>query len=229
MTPIRGLAVDISNRVVRWAAPGCKEWAEGLAREVEFIDSDWRALAWALGSARVLLDRADAPIDSLEKAVAAAESYFEKKKKQAQVGFLLAALALVFLALLLLQVFNAVERVAEAIVLAGLLYGIYGAYTRRMHGMESALNPCEMITKYRSELQRAYAYKHGRMRRLVDVVGLMLLFAQMLYVWAHGHDTDMFIVEIFVPAALVAQVLRLEDRKNLLRIEELTSLLARGA
>jgi hypothetical protein len=57
MTLIRRAAVAISARVVRWSAPGCREWAEGLENEVEFIDSDWRALAWSLGSVRVLLDR----------------------------------------------------------------------------------------------------------------------------------------------------------------------------
>jgi hypothetical protein len=56
MSPIRRLAVRILGVVVRWASPGCKEWAEGLAREVEFIGGDWRALGWALGSVRVVLD-----------------------------------------------------------------------------------------------------------------------------------------------------------------------------
>lgn len=44
MTLIRKLAIKISNEVVIWASPGSKEWAEGLAREVTFIESDWAAL-----------------------------------------------------------------------------------------------------------------------------------------------------------------------------------------
>jgi hypothetical protein len=51
---VRKAATAISERVVQRASPGCREWAEGLAREVEFIESDWRALVWALGSVRVL-------------------------------------------------------------------------------------------------------------------------------------------------------------------------------
>lgn len=54
MTLVRRKALGISSWVVRWASPGCKEWAEGLEREVAFIESDWRALGWALGSLRVL-------------------------------------------------------------------------------------------------------------------------------------------------------------------------------
>ncbi|HEV2646474.1 MAG TPA: hypothetical protein VGU46_08940 [Acidobacteriaceae bacterium] len=57
MTFVRRAASTVSERVVRWASPGCKEWAEGFAREIEFIDSDWRALAWAIGGTRVLLKR----------------------------------------------------------------------------------------------------------------------------------------------------------------------------
>jgi len=64
MSPIRRLAVRILETVVRWASPGCREWAEGLAREVEFIGSDWDALGWAIGSLRVVLDRRQAPIGS---------------------------------------------------------------------------------------------------------------------------------------------------------------------
>jgi hypothetical protein len=57
MVLLRRVAVRVSKFVVRHASTGSHEWAEGLAREVEFIENDWRALAWALGSTRVLLER----------------------------------------------------------------------------------------------------------------------------------------------------------------------------
>ena len=65
MTLIRRLAMKIAGVVVRDASPGCREWAEGVAREVEFIEDDWSALRWAIGSTRVLLDRREAPMSSL--------------------------------------------------------------------------------------------------------------------------------------------------------------------
>jgi hypothetical protein len=64
MTLVRGLSVRISGAVVRWASPGCKEWAEGLEREVGVIDSDWRALGWAIGSFKVLLRNPPMPLGS---------------------------------------------------------------------------------------------------------------------------------------------------------------------
>lgn len=45
MTMVRGLAQKISSRVVKLASPGAKEWVEALAREVDFIEGDWNALA----------------------------------------------------------------------------------------------------------------------------------------------------------------------------------------
>jgi len=77
MSAIRGLAVRISGVVVRRASPGCKEWAEGLAREVEFIESDWRALGWAIGSLRVVLDRREEPLGSLAEVPKAAQRLVE--------------------------------------------------------------------------------------------------------------------------------------------------------
>jgi hypothetical protein len=72
--------MKISGVVVRYASPGCKEWAEGLEREVEFIDSDWAALGWALGSARVLFDYREAPVGSLADLPAVAQRFAESKR-----------------------------------------------------------------------------------------------------------------------------------------------------
>jgi len=62
MTIVRTAAQKISAKVVCYSSAGNKEWAEGLAREVDFIQSDWGALLWSMGSLRVLLDRRPAPI-----------------------------------------------------------------------------------------------------------------------------------------------------------------------
>ncbi|HEV2646475.1 MAG TPA: hypothetical protein VGU46_08945 [Acidobacteriaceae bacterium] len=57
MSFLRKVAVRVTEFTMRHASAGSREWAKGLACEVEFIESDWRALAWAVGSTRVLLDR----------------------------------------------------------------------------------------------------------------------------------------------------------------------------
>jgi hypothetical protein len=80
MTLIRKLTLSISQKVVRWASPGCKEWAQGLAREAAVIESDWAALRWALGSTRVLLDRREEPIGSLAEVPKAAQLLVERAR-----------------------------------------------------------------------------------------------------------------------------------------------------
>jgi hypothetical protein len=65
MTPIRKLAVMISNAAVRFAPPASQDWAEAISRELPSIKSDWAALLWALGGTRVLFARRSARIASL--------------------------------------------------------------------------------------------------------------------------------------------------------------------
>jgi hypothetical protein len=77
MTLVRTLALKISNAVVEYSSLGNKAWAEGLAREIAFVKSDWAALGWALGSVRVVLDRRQAPIGSLAEAPSMAQRLTE--------------------------------------------------------------------------------------------------------------------------------------------------------
>jgi hypothetical protein len=81
MTLVRSLALKISDTVVRFASPGCKDWAEGLAREVDFIDRDWAALVWALSSARVLFDYRETPVDSLYELSRVAKRFAEIRRR----------------------------------------------------------------------------------------------------------------------------------------------------
>lgn len=47
---LRKLAVRWLRAIVRKAPPACQEWASAMLRELDFIESDWAALIWALGS-----------------------------------------------------------------------------------------------------------------------------------------------------------------------------------
>lgn len=82
MKPIRGVAEAISRYVVRHASPGSKEWAEGLAREADFVESDWKALAWSFGSVRVLFSYREAPIRSMAELTKAAERFAEAQRQR---------------------------------------------------------------------------------------------------------------------------------------------------
>jgi hypothetical protein len=90
MTYLRGLALKISNTVVDYASPGSKEWAEALAREVAFVEGDWAALGWALGSVRILFRYKKAPIRSFADLSSVAQKFAEAKRiNQNSLGIML--------------------------------------------------------------------------------------------------------------------------------------------
>jgi hypothetical protein len=54
MSVARRLAYRLLNSVVRHASPDSQDWASAMLRELDFVESDWGALLWALGSATAL-------------------------------------------------------------------------------------------------------------------------------------------------------------------------------
>jgi len=132
MTLIRMVALTISDEVVRWASPGCKEWAEGLEREAAVIESDWAALGWAIGSTRVLLDRRPVSLTSLDEVPAATRKFVETTRFRA--GFVLAMSIMqgFFCSLRFFHFRNSLGRTGCAlVVLASILAGTYSLMERR--------------------------------------------------------------------------------------------------
>ncbi len=50
MSPVRQLANRLLELVLRCAPKHCEQWASAMLRELDFIEGDWAALFWALGS-----------------------------------------------------------------------------------------------------------------------------------------------------------------------------------
>jgi hypothetical protein len=131
MTRVRKLALEISSWVTWLAAPGCKEWAEGLEHEVAFIESDWSALRWAIGSTRIVFVRRGSPIRSLEDVPAASREFLDLKVwifidfgNQLAVTF--AAVSAVFLGLTFVGTRWPIGQVGAVLMLgAAILYCCY--------------------------------------------------------------------------------------------------------
>lgn len=66
MSILRKTADRIAAAIVRYASASSEEWAEAIAGELSYIESDWRALAWALSGMRVLLSYQPKPLRTLE-------------------------------------------------------------------------------------------------------------------------------------------------------------------
>ena len=54
MSVARRLAYRLLNSVVRHVSPNSQDWASAMLRELDFVESDWGALLWALGSVTAL-------------------------------------------------------------------------------------------------------------------------------------------------------------------------------
>ncbi len=50
MSAIRRLATKLVRAVLRHSSADNQEWANAMLRELDFIENDWAALFWALGS-----------------------------------------------------------------------------------------------------------------------------------------------------------------------------------
>lgn len=51
---IRNLALRILNAVARRTRPDLRDWGLAMSREIDFIENDWAALFWAIGSVKAL-------------------------------------------------------------------------------------------------------------------------------------------------------------------------------
>jgi len=54
MSAVRRLAYRLLNSVVRHASPDSQDWASAMLRELDFVEGDWGASLWALGSVTAL-------------------------------------------------------------------------------------------------------------------------------------------------------------------------------
>jgi hypothetical protein len=100
----RRLAVKLLSAVVRHAPGDSRDWASAMLRELDFIEGDWAALWWALGSTTVILRRAASVWRLWFKNKTMEGKMNNKGKKALAVGLgVLSALALVGCALATLR------------------------------------------------------------------------------------------------------------------------------
>ena len=55
MSRVRGCAKWLLEMVLRCAPRHCEQWASAMLSELDFIEGDWAALFWALGSAATIV------------------------------------------------------------------------------------------------------------------------------------------------------------------------------
>jgi hypothetical protein len=176
MTVVRKMAFKISALVIRFSSAGNKEWAAGVAGEIDFIENDWKALAWAMGSLRVLLDRKPAPIRSLEDFEILKQKYVKSKR-----------FMYFFLGSCGLQAFNCVRSFIGAHSYAmrigfgmmAISWIVIGADSllelRRSKKLRSSKDSCDFALLYRAELKRILRSFHSVTASIGKIAWVLIL------------------------------------------------------
>ncbi len=228
MTPMRKLALSISHVVVRYASSGSKEWAEGLAREVAFIENDWSALAWAFGSTKVLLDYREAPIATLADVPIAARKAVESARIRAGWWWWIFLLQGPLYVWKLLDATSWPHRVGCVLaVLSSIAAAIFLLMEqRRLKDLPSDSSYDEIVVCaqfYRAELEHGYSIAWIATCIVFGwIVGVALAARGGLYFHL------VFSIGIVLVALASAPLIVVSHRLNRRRIERLNTLLAKS-
>ncbi len=70
MRATRGLASKLLHTVARYSSSGRQDWTNAMLRELDFIESDWAALFWALGSTTAIFRHSAGGLNHIGKKAA---------------------------------------------------------------------------------------------------------------------------------------------------------------
>jgi hypothetical protein len=153
MTRLRKLAVKISDNVVRRCPPAYKDWARGISRELEFIESDWAALRWVLGSFRMATTCQNAPPASMSEVPRAARNFLRETRASAVMTlFSLLVMSYWFSGVFRQQVAGRQTRLGWALVFGMLVYIVCEAIAFRGWRLPRGGGLPEVAGAYRAAL-----------------------------------------------------------------------------
>ena len=180
MRPVRKLAVRISETVVERARPRCKEWAQGLAHEIEFVEGDWRALGWAIGSLRVLVRNPPTPLRNVAEIARAGRLFAGSREHTPPIICLLMVMQVISNGLHLVPPTGRVGPLGLAGFAIAALSAAYMAVLlwldTRMSQRPEDMDDCAWIEFYRREM----------VRRRDLYTGFGALFPASMVLWCAG-------------------------------------------
>jgi hypothetical protein len=226
MRLVRGVAEGISRFVVHYASPGSREWAEGLAREADFVESDWKALAWSLGSVRVLFSYREAPLRSQGDLSVEAGKYAERMRHRFSstggvwIGNLIQALCGI---VCLMMSKHLHERIGYSLVVSGFALMTIHALVLRLkaYDVPDRDDPAGMVQYYKTGLERACS---PRTLSFIGVVSF-IFFAGAFSLVSEGRFFELLIGLVWI--ALIALALQ-KRQNNLRRIGEIEAILRKS-
>jgi hypothetical protein len=157
---IRGLASAILTAAVRRASLGVREWGTAMLREMDFVESDWAALLWAIRCVPVLLKHLGAPISDPPDVLSRAQALVRKIRRRTLMGYGACIIATVYFASFIF-VPNTLQRIGCCLAIPATLYLAYQLYARRPGNLPLESGLSARTDSYRAELERQRDFHRG--------------------------------------------------------------------
>ena len=221
MSLVRKSADRIAGLVVRYASPGSKEWAQAIESELLYIESDWRALGWALSGVRVLFDRQPAPIRTIADLDAAVQKYAERRRHAMNNGWLVTNVRLfvplIYVLESLVDIAMGRHIFSNTLLLLGLLLLTPMMYRlTREPNVPDRDDPTGLVRFYVDELS---AKSSTSLTFWMFVVGALLMIAGMELAIEFGWQSVMPL--LWLPVLVLFLAKRFNNRRRLAQVEAL--------
>jgi hypothetical protein len=225
---IRRLAFAILSTAVRRASPGLREWGNAMLREMDFIEGDWAALFWALGSATALFKHSEAPMSGPVDVFSQTQALMKKIRRRTLKGYAVCLIVIVGFLRFFFVYHNTLQRIGSGLVVTATLYLAYQVYQRRNRDLPTETRPSARKDFYLAELARQRDFHRGIWfwsRLLVIVPGYLLFCVGFAMAHPERAPEVAAIVGCFIVLSIVAVPLNLRlSRKYQRQMDELDAL-----
>jgi hypothetical protein len=157
----RSLALRILNGVVRFAPAGAGEWSEAMLHEVDFIESDWAAVSWALAGTRMLFTHYEVQVAGSCPLPWSVEDLARKVRRRTVFGYTLASSLVVTFVCLFYLASTSAQRIGCCLGIAAMFYTWGQLFALRVRRDWPKFDSFACAVVNRTELERQRDFYRG--------------------------------------------------------------------
>ncbi len=199
-----------------------------MLREMDFVEGDWAALFWALGSATALFKHLEAPMSNLSDVLSRTQALMKKIRRRTLMGYGICFGMIVAFGSFIFISPNTLQKVGSGLTVAAALYMTYQLYAGRNDKQPIETRPPACTAFYRTELERQRDFHRGVWfwSRLVIMIPGYILFLIGFAMAYPGLARGLAMIGVcFIVLCIVAVPLNLRlSRKYQRQIDEVDSL-----
>jgi hypothetical protein len=213
---MRRLASAILRTALRYASPRAQEWGQAMLREMDFVEGDWAALRWSVGSAATLFRRFEVPLSAPGGVLQRTRVLMGKTRQRTVAGSGACLILLAWSVRNIFHSFNTLQLVGSWLSVAVMLYFLGQLYVRRSETPPLETDSLASGDFYRRELVRQRDFHCGAWlwSRVIMMIPGYLLWS-LGFVMAHPAFVGRMRINITV--FLVLCVLALPNNLKLAR------------